>query len=151
MAQTVHVYPKATLVGDTWTFIVKVDDARIQYVETSGVTATTPLSLLKISFDLTIGDTDTAQDVANMLYVDDVRPGPQVESVWFRWRETAEGIIGSLSPGYTNKDFWAAWSNQNTAKVRNDMRSAISGRGWTVDVGTLHWHEGDGTSENESV
>ena len=150
-----NVYPKATLVGSEWTFIVKVTDldtrsvSKFTHIIPAGVTATVPLLELKVVFDLTVADTDTDQDVDDALFDDDIKPGPQTETVWSNWQERAETIIGSLSAPYTVQDYWAEWSKQDTAKTRNDARSAlVSGRGWTV--GAVHQHEGDGTNTDEA-
>ena len=86
--RSLNVYPKATLAGDEWRFLVKVhdEDTRVQsrfvHVETAGVTAEIPLTLLKLCFDMQVADTDTNQDVDDALYVDDIKPGGGVETVW---------------------------------------------------------------------
>lgn len=157
MARELHVFPKVSLVGSTWTLRVNVyehaayvpgvtskEEATSRFVHEipAGVTVTVPLRELKVAFDLTVGDTDTDQDVDDMLFVDDVKPGPAVETVWGNWQERAEGIIGVTDP--TLAEYWAAWSKADTAKTRNDVASAVSGRGWTVTA--VHQHEGDGTN-----
>ncbi len=152
MARTLHVYPKAILDASTWTLIVKVADSRFEHTVPAGVTATTELRLLKLVFDLLVEDSDTDQDVDDALFIDDIRPGPQVETVWGNWQITAEAIIAGLDPGYTVADFWAEWTHGDTQAVRNDVNRALVsgpggiGRGWEVVVGTLHQHEGDGIS-----
>ncbi len=61
MARTLHVYPKAVLEGSSWTFLVKVYEpltkANWRFVHTvpAGVTAETPLTLLKLVFDVVVG------------------------------------------------------------------------------------------------
>ncbi len=125
-----------------------------RFVETvaAGLTAERFLPLLKMSWDLTVADTDTDQDVADSLFVDDIRPGPQTETVWSNWQARAEGIISGLTTGYTVADFRAAWTVGDTQAVRNDANRAMVsgpggiGRGWTIVAGTVHQHEGDGTS-----
>ncbi len=149
MARSLSVYPKAILEGSTWTLIVKVDGSRFEHVVPAGVTAETPLQLLKVVFDLTVEDTDTDQDVDDALFVDDIQPGPSTATVWGNWQEVAEGIISGLSPGYTVDDFWAAWTMGDTQAVRNDANRALVsgpggiGRGWTITG--FHQHEGDRT------
>ena len=156
MARSLQVYPKATIDGSTWRVSGKVDEfaagtsSRFEHIVPAGVTAATPLLLLKIVFDLIVEDTDTDQDVDDALFVDDIRPGPIVESVWSRWQERAEGIITGLAPGYTNEDFQAAWSKDDTEAVRDDANRALvspQGRGWTIT--SFHQHEGDGTNTDE--
>ncbi len=158
MSRTLHVYPKATIEESTWTYILKVYEpatqvnSRFEHVVAAGVTATAPLRLLKVSFDLVVADGDIDQDIDDALFVDDIRPGPQVATVWGNWQATAEGIIAGLDPGYTVADFWAAWTHGDTQAVRNDMNRALVagpggiGRGWEVVAGSLHQHEGDGTN-----
>jgi len=148
MARTVQVYPKALLVGSTWTLLVKVDDAgvttRIEQADAGGVVSPVPLSVLKVVIDLSIGDTDTAQDVFDALAVDDIKPGPQTETVWGNWMELADNIISGLPGGFTDKDFTTAWAPNQTNSVRQDARKAlVNGRGWTVL--SVHQHEGDGS------
>ena len=149
MARSLSVYPKAILEGSTWTLIVKVDGSRFEHVVPAGVTAETPLQLLKVVFDLTVDDTDLDSDVDDALFVDDIKPGPGIETVWGNWQEVAEGIISGLSPGYTVDDFWAAWTMGDTQGVRNDANRALVscpggiGRGWTITG--FHQHEGDRT------
>jgi len=151
VARLLHVYPKATLVGSTWTFIVNVYEhatrvtSRFTHSIPAGLTATIDLRELKYGFDLTVGDTDTDQDVDDALFADDIRNGPQVETVIGNWIDRAETNIGGLSDPYTLEEYWASWSLQDTNKTRNDGRSAlISGRGWTVSA--FHQHEGNGTN-----
>lgn len=152
MARNLHVYPKAGITGNQWWFVVNVwgDGPRSKFVhtETAGVTSEIPLTLLKLAFDLTVADTDTDQDVDDALYVDDIKPGPQTETVWGNWRKLAESKIAGLSPGYTFAVFRAAWTKPNTNSIRSDARRAlITQRGWTV--GSVHQHEGDGTVTEE--
>ena len=151
MARTFHVYPKATLVGDVWKLIVKVYEpstkANWRFIHdlAAGVTATTNLVELKISFDLITDDSDTPQDVDDSLYLDDIKPGGGVETVWGNWQDRAEGIIAVLPASYTIRDYWSDWTQQDTAAVRSDARRAlITQRGWSIPF--IHWHEGDGTS-----
>jgi len=148
VARSLNVYPKAVLTGASWLFIVKVYEAatgtssRFEHTISAGVTAETPLTLLKLSFDMVVDDTDTDQDVDDALFVDDIRPGPQVETVWGNWQELAEVKISGLSSGYTVDDFSATWSKQNTNTVRQDVKRAlITQRGWSVLF--VHQHEGD--------
>ncbi len=158
MSRTLHVYPKAIIDGSTWTYTLKVYEPatrvneRFEQSFAAGVTVTTELRLLKVSWDLIVGDFDTPSDVDDALFVDDIRPGPQVETVWGNWQATAEGIIAGLTPGYTVTDFWAAWTRGDTEAMRNDANRALVagpggiGRGWEVVAGSLHQHEGDGTN-----
>ena len=149
MARNLSVYPKATLEGSTWLLRVKVDGSRFEHLVPAGVTAEIPLQLLKVVFDLTVEDTDTDADVDDALFVDDIAPGPSTATVWGNWQLIAEGIISGLSPGYTDQDFWAAWTQGDTQAVRNDANRALVsgpggiGRGWTITF--VHQHEGDGT------
>lgn len=161
VARNLHIYPKAVIDGSEWTFLVKVYDvdtrvnSRFEHTVAAGVTADVPLRLLKVSWDMIVADTDTDQDVDDALFVDDIRPGPQTETVWGNWVDTAEGIISGLSDPYTVQDFWAEWTFGLTQAVRNDANRALVsgpggiGRGWTVVAGTVHQHEGDGTSTDE--
>ncbi len=144
MARTLQVYPKAVLTGSEWQFTDKVGDSRFRHTIAAGVTAETPLVLLKLVFGLIVEDTDTDQDVDDALFVDDIRPGPQTETVWGNWQELAESIIVGLAPGYTADDFKAAWTRADTNTVRQDARRAlVNQRGWTISF--VHQHEGDGT------
>ena len=97
MARNLQVYPKVSLEGSTWTAVVKVMEAgnrtRFEHTVAANVVATTSLQLLKIVFKLVVDDADTDQDVDDALFVDDIRPGPQVETVWLNWQTIAEGII----------------------------------------------------------
>lgn len=157
MARTLHVYPKASIEGSVWTLTLKVYEhatgitSRFTDTVAAGLTVERPLPLLKVSWDLIVADTDTDQDVRDSLFVDDIKPGPQTETVWGNWQATAEGIITGLTTGYTAADFWAAWTHGDTQAVRNDANRAMVsgpggiGRGWTVVAGTIHQHEGDGT------
>ena len=135
------VYDRATRVN-----------SRFVETVTAGLTAERFVPLLKVSWDLTVADTDIDQDVADSLFVDDIRPGPATETVWGNWQTRAEGIIAGLTTGYTVADFRAAWTGGDTQAVRNDANRAMVsgpggiGRGWTIVAGTVHQHEGDGTS-----
>lgn len=157
MARELHVYPKAVIEGSTWTYVVKVYDHAIrqnsQFVHTAvaGVTAEVPLSLLKVSFDLVVADTDTDQDVDDALWLDTASGGPtNGETLWETWQQLADPKISGLTTGYTVQDFWAEWTQQNTARVRNAARRIlINGRGWTIPGGSVHQHEGDGTTTDE--
>lgn len=130
-------------------------NSRFTETVAAGLTAERPLRLLKVSWDLIVDDTDTDQDVADSLFVDDIAPGPGVETVWGNWQTRAEGIISGLTTGYTVADFWAAWTGGDTQAVRNDANRAMVsgpggiGRGWTIVPGTVHQHEGDGTTTDE--
>ena len=161
MARTLHVYPKASIEDSTWTLTMKVYEpatrvnSRFVEIVAAGLTVERFLPLLKVSWDLIVDDADTDQDVADSLFVDDIRPGPQVETVWGNWQDRAEGIITGLTTGYTVTDFWADWTGGDTQAVRNDANRAIVsgpggiGRGWTIVAGSVHQHEGDGTNTDE--
>ena len=161
MARNLQVYPKASIEGSVWTLTMKVYEpttrANSRFVETipAGLTVERPLPLLKVVWDLVVADSDTDQDVADSLFVDDIKPGGQIETVWGNWQARAEGIIGGLSTGYTVADFWASWTFGDTQAVRNDANRAMVsgpggiGRGWTIVVGTVHQHEGDGSNTDE--
>ena len=148
MARNLNVYPKAFL-RDSWQLVVKVGDSRFEHVIPAGVTAETPLQMLKVVFNLTVEDSDLDSDVDDALFLDDIKPGPGVETVWGNWQAIAEGIIIGLSSGYTVDDFWAVWTMGDTQAVRNDAQRALVsgpggiGRGWTITG--FHQHEGDGT------
>ena len=144
MPRTISVYPQAHLEGTAWKLVIDVGENQFTHTATSTVAATTPLSLMKVVFRLTVGDTDTDQDVDDALTVDDIRPGPQTETVWGNIRDLAESIITGLTPGYTNTDFQAAWRTQDTSAVRSDAhRALVNQRGWTISE--FHQHEGDNT------
>lgn len=152
MARTLSVYPKASIEGSIWTLTMKVYEsatkANSRFTETvaAGLTAERFLPLLKVAWELVVDDSDTDQDVADSLFVDDIRPG---ETVWSRWQDRAEGIISGLTTGYTVADFWAAWSKKNTKDVRNDTQQAmITQRGWSIVAGSVHQHEGNGISKD---
>lgn len=154
MARSLHVYPKVILEGSNWTLNLDVSEdgvkeADLTFSLPAGVAVPVPLVLLKVVFDMVVGDSDTAQDVMDALTVDDIRPGPQTATVASNWIERAETDINRLPPGFTAEDFMATQSKQDTSKMRSDARSAFGGRGWTENpdsVGSLHQHEGDGTS-----
>ena len=101
---------------------------------------------------MVVAATDTDQDVADSLFVDDIASGPSVETVWGNWQTRAEGIISGLTTGYTVQDFWSVWTFGDTQAVRNDANRAMVsgpggiGRGWDIVAGTVHQHEGDGTT-----
>ncbi len=155
MARTLSVYPKASIKGSTWTLLMKVYEpatgvqSRLFETVAAGLTVERPLPLLKAVFELTVADSDSDQDVADSLFTDDIRPGPQSETVWGNWQTRAEGIITGLATGYEVADFWAAWTLGDTQAVRNDVQRAMVsgpggiGRGWTI--GSVHQHEGDGS------
>ncbi len=160
MARNLQVYPKASIEGSTWTYLTKIYESatgiqsRFTEVIAAGVTAEQPLRLLKVVWDVTVADTDTDQDVADSLFVDDITPAPSVrvvQTVWSEWQDRAEGIIRGLTTGYTKEDFWSAWTMGDTQAFRNNVNRAMVsgpggiGRGWTIMAGTIHQHEGDGT------
>ena len=164
MSRSLHVYPKPTLVGSSWDYVLFVREfdpatgerigARSKFRHTipvalPGLTAEIPLRLLKLTFDLTVADTDTDADVDDAHLIDTASGGPtNGETMWETWQTLAESIIDGLSPGYTVRDFWAQWSAQNTARVRTAARRIlINGRGWSVS--DVHQHEGDGTVTEE--
>ncbi len=153
MVRNLGVYPKVILNGSTWLVTGKVDEhaagtsSRFIHEVAAGVSAVIPLKLLKIVFDLTVGDSDLDSDVDDALFVDDIRPGPIEDTVWSNWQAKAESIIAGLSPGYTEVDFWLAWTPADTKAVRDDAQKALEsgpagGRGWTITF--FHQHEGDG-------
>ncbi len=121
----------------------------------AGLTVERPLPLLKVVWDLVVADGDTDQDVADSLFVDDIKPGPQTQTVWGNWQTRAEGIISGLASGYAVADFWSAWTMGDTQAVRNDSHRAMVsgpggiGRGWTIVAGSVHQHEGDGSNTDE--
>ncbi len=155
MARTLTIYPKASITDSTWTLLMKVHEpatgaaSRIFETVAAGLTAERSLLLLKVVFGLVVADTDTDQDVADALFVDDIKPGGGVETVWSNWQARAEGILSGLTTGYTLEDFEAAWTNGDTQAVRNDVQRALVsgpggiGRGWTIT--DFHQHEGDGS------
>lgn len=148
MARNLHIYPSARIEAATWTYRLDVTDratratSHFEHVVAAGVTAERPLDLLKVVVGLVVADTDTDQDVDDAMFVDDIRPGPQAETVWGNWQSLAESIIGALTGGYTERDFWLAWRPQDTSSMRSDARRAlVTQRGWTVTF--VHQHEGD--------
>ncbi len=148
--RTVEVYPKAFHDGAVWRAVFKIDDSRFDHVIPAGVTAETPLQLLKVVFSVTVEDSDTDQFVDDALFLDDIHPAPGTEeTVWGNWLTLAEGIISGLTPGFTVEDFWTAWTMGDTQAVRQDIQRALEtgpggiGRGWTIT--SVHQHEGDGT------
>lgn len=158
--RTLHVYPKATIDGALWTLTMKVSehatDTRSEFIEevAAGVTAERPLRLLKVVWDLIVADADTDLDVKGSLFDDDIQPGPQKETVWGNWQSRAEGILSGLATGYTEVDFWAAWTTGDTQGVRLDAQRAmvsgpVGGRGWTIVAGSVHQHEDDRAVTNE--
>ncbi len=155
MARTLVIYPKATISGSTWTLLMKVHEpatgvqSRIFETVPAGLTSERPLILLKVVFGLVTDDAATDQDVADALFVDDIKPGGGVETVWSNWQDRAEGILSGLPTGYTLETFEAAWNGGDTQAMRNDAQRALVsgpggiGRGWTIT--DFHQHEGDGT------
>ncbi len=112
------------------------------FIHTVASTVAGDLRELKLVFDVEVADTDTSQDVDDALFVDDIKNGPGVETVWGNWQGRAEG---NITPGMTQAEYDAAWSKQDTAKTRNDASKAlVSQRGWTVS--NVHQHEGDGSN-----
>lgn len=148
MARTLEVYPKA-VIGSDWAYTLKVLDYGTGIAEhfphsiPAGASPPSQLVLLKIGFILVTADTDTNQDVDDALFVDDIRPGPQTETVWGNWQTAAEAIIAG---GVTDEfEFWQAWSKQATQQVRQDAnRALVIQRGWQITG--FHQHEGDGTN-----
>ena len=157
MARELHVYPKGFIEGSTWKLVVKVYEhatgttSRFVHSAASAVTAETVLPLLKLSFDVVVGDLDTDQDVDDSLWVDVAAGGPtNGDTLWETWQAQADPKIAALISPYTVRDFWLEWSKQNTARIRNAARRIlINGRGWTIIPGTVHQHEGDGTNTDE--
>ncbi len=148
MTRSLSVYPKAFVEDSTWHLTIEVDGFDFLHLISAGVTAEISLGLLKVVFNLIVEDSDTNQDVDDALFLDDIRPGPQMETVWSSWQGIAEGIISGLDPGYTENDFWAVWTRGDTEAVRNDVQRALVagpggiGRGWTIT--SFHQHEGTG-------
>lgn len=159
MPRNLHVYPKAGITGSDWWFLVKVYDqdtrvsSRFKHTIPAGVTAEIPLTLLKLSYDMVVEDPPnpdpTDQDVDDAHFVDTAAGGPtNGETLWETWQGEAEAIIAGLTTGYTHADFFAAWTQQDTARIRTAARRIlINGRGWTVS--SVHQHEGDGTVTEE--
>ena len=153
MARRLHVYPKAQIDGSDWTLVVKVYDldtkvqSRFLHDVPAGVTVTPGSRLLKLTFDLTVPDGTPDSAIDDALFVLDIKPGGGSATVWENWQTRAETIISRMVPGFTTKEFWAEWSHQDTSKVRNDARRALVTlqSGWTIDVGSIHQHEGDNT------
>ncbi len=158
MVRELHVYPKGVLLAGlpgTWLLDLSV------YEHATGVTSyftrsdpsahnvEADLRDLKLAFDLVVADSDTDQDVFDALTVDDIRPGPQYETVWSNFVVRADGIYDDVLPS-NNLEFWAGWRKQDTAQTRSDARRAlVTQRGWTVVAGTVHQHEGDSTVTDE--
>jgi hypothetical protein len=155
MARNLHIYPKAVIGGSTWTYLVKVYDqdtrvnSRFTHSVAAGVTAEIPMTLLKVAFDLVVGDADTDQDVDDAMWLDTALGGPtNGETLWETWQALADPKISGLTTGYSQTDFWAEWTQQNTARVRSAARRIlVNGRGWSIPW--VHQHEGDGTNTDE--
>ena len=92
----VEVYPKAVLSGDVWRLNVKVGSSSFVHLFPSTVTVTGEVMLLKVVFILEIGDTDTDQDVDDMIITDDIKPGSGVETVWGNWQANAEAVLDGM-------------------------------------------------------
>ena len=153
MARNLHIYPKAILDGNEWLFIVKVYDRatrvtnRFEHTVAAGVFAPTPVRLLKISFDMVVDDLDTDQDVDDSLFVDDIKNGPGYETVIGNWQVLAETNYAA-SDG-SQADYYSQWSSSETKQMRNDARKAmVTQRGWFIEPGSVHQHEGDGSNED---
>jgi hypothetical protein len=152
MARTLNIYPKALIEGSVWTYIVKTYEpstrvnSRFVHTVPAGVTADIPLSLLKLSYDLVVGDADTDGDVDTAHFVDTAASGPtNGETLWETWQTLAETVLAGLSAPYTQADYYAEWSKQDTQQVRQaGNRILVNGRGWTIPF--VHQHEGDGTT-----
>jgi hypothetical protein len=152
VARSLEVYPKSPIDAATWSPVLKVHEPatglgnRFDHTFPAGVTATTPLLLLKLVIWLDVDDTDTFQDVDDAFFVDDIQPGGGTLTVWEDWQATAEGIISGLTPGYTQNDFWAAWTEGDSQAMRNSVQRALTtgpggiGRGWTITG--FHQHRG---------
>ncbi len=153
MTRLFKVYPQAALTGSLWRYQASIFEPATGITEhfdrtiLAGVTAAVPLLVLKFVFDIEVADTDDATDIDDALFVDDIAPGPQTETVWEAWQTLAESIITSLDPEYTLNDYWLTWTKPNTAKIRNDARRAlVTQRGWSILK--VHQHEGDGSVTN---
>lgn len=153
MSRLLNVYPKASIQGSTWTLTVKVSDyttvSRFVHQIPAGVSVATPLQLLKVVFDVEVGDTVTDADVDSAIFVDDIKRGAGTETVWSNWQAAAEQIVAGLGAAYSEDDFRSAWTRNDTEKLRNDIQRAFvsgpggMGRGWSIV--NVHHHEGDGT------
>ncbi len=163
MSRFFIVYPKGILNGTMWEFIVEVYEhaTRIKMEFVHFVPASLGISgnliELKLGFDLVVNDADEPEAVFLALSDDDIRGGPQYETVIGNWIERAEANIVPPDPDadppippMTQADYEAAWSNQDTSKTRADARKAlVTQRGWTVIA--VHWHEGDGTPVDGAI
>ena len=146
MPRNLQVYPKVILDGSLWTLKLDVSEEGVKEADLTfslpaGVVSALPLVLLKVAFDIEVGDTDTAQDVMDALTDDDIKPGPQTETVATNWIERAEADITGLPPAFTAEAFTAAQSKQDTSRMRSDALQAFDDRSWTVTF--FHQHEGD--------
>lgn len=154
MTRDLHVYPKATLTGSDWMFTVNVHEhaagttSRFIHLSVGSISALVPLKLPKLAVDLIVPDGVTDSDVDDAIFVDDIRPGAQSETVWEAWRDTAETVIDRLTVGYTLVDFRTEWSNNESLSARRDlMRALVTIRGWTIPAGALHQHVSGGVVE----
>ncbi len=144
-----NVYPKTTIEGSTRTVTVKVFDQQTGIVSRfvhigSGVAAEVSLIGLKYVFDLIVPAEVTDQDIDNALYMDDIEPG---KSAWAKAGAMINTIIGGLPGGYDQAMFWAGHTKPATAAARADIDKAlVIQRGWVIVAGSMHQHEGDGTS-----
>lgn len=149
MARTLHVYPKAIIDGSEWTYVVKVGASRFTHTIPSGVAADVPMRLLKLSYDLTVADTDTDEDVDDAHWSDTASGGPTSgETLWETWQALAEVNLTAAGSPHTQAGLYAEWSKQNTQRIRQaGNRILVNGRGWTI--ANVHQHEGDGTNTDE--
>jgi hypothetical protein len=128
VARSLHVYPKAVLVGSSWSFIVKVFDqdtrtsSRFTHEVAAGVTAEIPMRLLKLSYDLTVGDADIDQDVDDAHFVDTAAGGPtNGETLWETWQTLAEIFLLS-----------GATRTQPVCVLRRAVSSSTGGAGQSL-------------------
>lgn len=151
MARNLAITPKIVLDGSDWVlaFFVYDKDLRVRskfkYVFPASVSSPVPIRLLKVAFDMIVDDTDTDQMVADAFVYEDIRSGPQVETVIGNWIGLAETQIQGLGDPWTYNDFVAAWTPNEVNAVIGDVRTLIKNR-WTIPVGEIHYHSSEGSA-----
>ena len=125
-----EVYPKAWLSSSGWELVLRVldmdTDEQTEYRATAPGTAgrwRVPKLVLELD------GPSSPDEIRDLFLSDDIRPGPQTETVWEAFVDTAEGNT--------------AWTKQDTAKLRQALSRGLSGYPWTLLA--VEVHEIDGT------
>lgn len=155
MSRNLNVYPKAVLTGSTWLYSLRIYEhatftqSVFDHSIITGLVVTDPLIDLKAVFDLVVPLAVIDTQIDDALFKLDIRrgAGPQpVETVWSNFRARAETLITGLTV-VDQESFWSAWTDQDTRQTRDDVKRALVDlNGWTITVGTIHQHEGDGSN-----